>query len=106
MEPSSPDSVLSVGEWIYVFVASFSGATTSILLKVMDVGKLPRIEVFATYFIGISFAMFFSNAVGVFFEIPSGISLTLGGSAMMSGMLGIRASRMISKLATKFMGDK
>lgn len=107
MNENLPPELASMTLWqfLYMLVAAACGATISVLLRLLDGEKLSRLEVFSTYFIGICVAMFFSNMIGVVFNIPSGVSMTIGGTSMMSGMLGITGIRRFVKMLRK-MGEK
>lgn len=97
-------SMLSIWQWMYIGVASGCGAYIAVLMRLLAGEKLSRLEIWATFFIGIVFSMFFSNIIGTFFNIPSGISMTMGGSAMMTGMFGMRIAKMLMKMSSKLEG--
>lgn len=101
-----PEAYLTLWKLVYVAVASACGSTVAVLMQLINGEKLTKIEIFATYFIGISFAMFFSSMVGSLFNIPGGVSMTLGGSAMMTGMMGMTMAKRLMKMSSKIEGGK
>lgn len=101
--PPSPLNLMNVFTYLYMFVASACGATVSVLLALLEGRRLSRLELFATYFIGITFAMFGSGLLGLVFKVPVEISMTIGGSALMMGMVGRTVAEWINKRVKKAM---
>lgn len=105
-----------VSAWLYAnkdalwnglvtLILSATGSYLAVSLKIIAGSNMTEREVWTTMLAGTVFGMVFSGVIGSFIGIPAGVSLPMGGGAVISGMLGMPLAKRFMQLGVTIGGE-